>query len=134
MIEWRIGWVVAILQLLTALSLFGVLWAPWNWLVLPQPMTTAGRLTMIASLLFISLPIIAVTKLWRRKISAFYAMAAFPIMAFVFGTVPIPYASVFYSSDISLNSWVIGIVDALAVIFAIILLLSCRRRSIKPPY
>ncbi len=100
--SWRTAQVFAVLQLLTAFALHGV-YTNQLWHLSPdQTMSLKGVAVSVAAFLFILLPFAAVTGLFRYKRWGYYALILFPLVAIVFGTIPIPYASYFFSSDILL--------------------------------
>jgi len=126
---WRIGWLIAILQGLSTLSLPGLYVEPWSWfLVIGTPLVVKSLL-FVANILFITLPIAAALALWKRNRLAFIALAAFPITAWVFGTVPVPLLSNLYTTDVSINNWIITIVDGIAVLVGVYMFALTRREA-----
>lgn len=86
---------------------------------------------ILAALLFIVLPIAAVIGLARSKRWGFYPLIVFPLTAIVFGTIPVPYASHFFSSNIQFTSVIIVVVDVALVGFGIALLMLSRGRVVR---
>lgn len=118
-----IGVVLAALQLATSVSLYGVFWDPWRWFQVSSASIAFQTAMFTASLLFILLPIAAVAGVWHHRKVGWYALCGYPAIAWIFGTVPIPFASYVYSADIRLNSVAITIVNVLAIIVGIALLM-----------
>lgn len=125
---WRTAKAVAVLQLLTALALHGVYTNPWIRIAVSQGISLIDGVMILAALLFILLPIAAVIGLARHKRWGFYPLIVFPLTAFVFGTIPIPYASYFFSSNIHSNSVIIVIVNVALIGVGIALLIFSRAR------
>ena len=119
---WRIAQVLAVLQLLTVIALHGVYTSQWGRLTADQVMPLVDRAVLVAALLFILLPIAAVIGLFRYRRWGFYPLILFPLVAIVFGTIPIPFASMFFSSDVQFTSKVIVVVNSIFVIVGVALL------------
>ena len=119
---WRTARVLAALQLLTAVALHGVYTSEWGRLTSDQVVPLLQRSVSGAAILFILLPITAVIGLFRYRRWGFYPLILFPLVAIVFGTIPIPFASTFFSSDIHLMSIVIVVVNTILVIAGVVLL------------
>ena len=128
---WRTAQVLAVLQLLTALALHGVYTNPWIRVSVSQGPSLLDAAMIFAALLFIVLPIAAVVGLVRNNRWGFYPLIVFPLTAIVFGTIPVPYASHFFSSNIQLNSVIIVVVDVALVGFGIGLLMLSRSRDVR---
>lgn len=126
-----IGLVLGALQLATSVSLYGVFWEPWRWFQVASLFGVVQVAMFVASLLFILLPIAALLGIWLHRGFGWYALCGFPVIAWIFGAVPIPFASYAYSEDIRLNSIGITIVDALAIAVGVTLLMKQRARPNK---
>lgn len=79
-----------------------------------------------ASFLFLVLPIAAVYGLFRNNQWGFYPLIVFPIVAAIFGAIPIPFVAHLYSSDVLFMSKVIIIVDLVFVGIGVFLLRDAR--------
>ena len=119
---WRIAQVLAILQLLTAIALHGVYTSQWWPSASDQVATLLDWAVFVAAILFILLPISAVLGLLRYRRWGFYPLIAFPLVAMVFGTIPVPFASLLFTSNIELMSVLIVAVDLFLVAVGIGLL------------
>ena len=118
---WRTAQVLAVLQLLAALALHGVYTRQWSLLTTDQVMPFLDKAVSIAALLFILLPIAAVLGLFRYSRWGYYPLIAFPLVAIVFGTIPIPYASHFFGSDIKFMSNIVVAVNVVLVSVGVVL-------------
>jgi hypothetical protein len=125
---WRIAKVLAILQLLKALELHGAYTIQWARLTSDQAMSPADWAVAFASFLFLLLPIVAVLGLFRNNQWGFYPLIVFPIVAAVFGTIPIPFVAHFYSSDVVFMSKVIIVVDLVFVGIGVLLFRNARAK------
>ena len=123
MIYWRVGWVLAILQVLCALFMTGLIWTPLTWFEVVDATLLWQFALFTANILFLALPMIGLVGMLRRSRIGFIAIAAFPIPAWVFGTMPLPFSSSLLPFSIPTNSWVISIVNALAVVIGVMLYL-----------
>jgi hypothetical protein len=85
-------------------------------------MSLLDRAVSVAAILFILLPVAAVVGLCRYRRWGFYPLILFPLVAIVFGTIPMPFASFLFSSDIHFMSKVIVVVDSILVIVGVALL------------
>ena len=127
MIYWRVGWVLAILQILCAVFMTGRLWMPWTWFDVVNATLLWQLALFTANILFLILPVIALVGMLRRRRFGFMAIAVFPVVAWVFGTMPIPFSSEVLPFAIATNSWIISIVNALAVVIGVTLFLRTRK-------
>lgn len=109
---WRIAQGLAVLQLLTAIVLHGVYTSQWARLTTDRVLPLVDLAVSIAAVLFFLLPITAVFGLLRHRRWGFYPLILFPLVAIVFGTIPIPFASLLYSSDVELMSKVIVVINS----------------------
>ncbi len=125
---WRIAKVLAILQILKALELHGAYTIHWARLTSDQAMSLADWAVAFASLLFLVLPIAAVYGLFRNQQWGFYPLIAFPIVAAVFGAIPIPFLAHFYSSDVVFMSKIVIVVDLVFVGIGVLLFRDARAR------
>ena len=125
---WRIAKVLAILQILKALELHGAYTIQWARLTSDQAMSLADLAVAFASLLFLVLPIAAVYGLFRNQQWGFYPLIAFPIVAAVFGAIPIPFLAHFYSSDVVFMSKIVIVVDLVFVGIGVLLFRDARAR------
>ena len=112
---WRVSQILAVLQLLTAFALHGVYTSQWGWLSADNVMTLLDKSVSFAALLFILLPVAAVIGLFRCQRWGYYPLIVFPLVAIIFGTIPFPYASYFFSSDIQFMSKVIVAINVILV-------------------
>ena len=126
---WRIAKVLAVLQLLKALELHGVYTVQWARLTSDQVMSLADWAVAFASLLFLVLPIAAVFGLFRNNQWGFYPLIVFPIVAAVFGAIPIPFIAQLYNSDVVLMSKVIIVVDLIFVGIGVLLFRDARAKT-----
>ena len=121
-LAWRIAQALAVLQLLTAITLHGVYTSLWGRMTTDQIVPLLDIEVSVAAILFILLPIAAVIGLFRYRHWGFYPLILFPLVAIVFGTIPIPFASFSFSSDIQFTSKVIVVIDLILVIVGVALL------------
>jgi hypothetical protein len=125
---WRIALVLAVLQLMASIALYGVYWAPWSWFEVVGQSTLNNSLMFLASLLFIALPVAAVFGILRNSRLGLIALSIYPAVAWMFGAIPVPFASAFFTEDIGFNSLIITIVDGLAILLGVVLLAKCQPR------
>ncbi len=97
---WRIAQVLAALQLFKAIELHGVYTNLRSWLSTDQVMSLLNWALSFAGILFVLLPIAAVIGLFRYRRWGFIPLIVFPLIAIVFGAIPIPFVSYLYSSDV----------------------------------
>ena len=95
---WRVAQVLGMLQLVKALELHGIYTVLWAQLTGDQPMTLQGWGLSLASMLFLLLPIIAVIGLFQRRRWGFYPLIVFPLVAVVFGAIPMPFLASYLRS------------------------------------
>jgi hypothetical protein len=126
---WRVAQVLAILQLLKALELHGVYTILWARLTTDQPMLLLDWAVSLASVLFLLFPIAAVIGLFRRRRWGFYPLILFPIVAVVFGAIPVPFAAHLYSSDVYFMSKVIIVVNLIFIGVYVLLFRDSRPRT-----
>lgn len=108
---WRTAKVLAILQLLKALESRGVYTIQWARLTSDQAIALVDSAVVFAALLFWILPIAAVIGLFRGSRWGFYPLIIFPVVAAVFGTIPIPLVAHLYSPDVVFMGKVIIVVN-----------------------
>ena len=125
---WRAAQVLAILQLLKAFELRGAYTIQGLRFTSDQAMSLLDWAVSFAAFLFLLLPIAALIGLFRFSRWGFYPLIVFPIVAAVFGAIPIPFAAHLYSSDVYFMSKVIIVID---LIFVGIGVLLCRGSKAK---
>lgn len=125
---WRIAKVLAILQLLKALELHGAYTIQWSRLTSDQAMSLIDWAVAFASFLFLVLPIAAVYGLFRNNQWGFYPLIVFPLVATIFGAIPIPFVAHLYSSDVGFMSTMIIAVNLVFVGIAVLLLRDARAK------
>lgn len=118
---WRTSQVLAILQLLKALELRGAYTIQWLRVTSDQAMSLLDWAVSFAAFLFLLLPIAAVIGLFRYSRWGFYPLIVFPIVAAVFGAIPIPFTAHLYSSDVYFMSKVIIVIDLFFVGIGVLL-------------
>jgi len=127
----RISMILAALELITAVSIYQIYTLPFriyggdNYWSLP----ILG--TNILSLLFLLIPILAFILILKNKAVGFLFLGLFPVVAYIFGVIPIPFANYLYTSNPELNTIFITIIDIMAIILALWLYLSIKKRSNK---
>lgn len=119
----------AILELLSALPWYGVYTSPIAFYGSSGYWSALSLGTNLLAIFFLLLPILAVVGLLSGWRTAFLWMGLYPVVAFLFGVVPIPFATHLYSSDKMLNTYLIGAIDILAVLITCWLYWSSRKRS-----
>ena len=131
----RIALALAILELLSAVPLYGIYTMPvafFNTEGYWRPLTVGLN---VLGVFFLLLPILAVLGLLRGWRSSFLWMGLFPVAAWVFGAVPIPFAKqLFYTADVVFNSYLITAIDGLAIAITYILYRSILTRSNPTPH
>ena len=105
---WRAAQVLGVSQLMKALELRGVYTMLWAQLTADQPMSLQGTALSLASVLFLLLPIMAVVALVQRRRWGFYPLFLFPVVATVFGAIPIPFVASFFSFNL-MSEFIIGL-------------------------
>lgn len=123
MIYWRVGWVLAILQALCVAFMSGLIWTPLTSFEVVDAALLWKFALFTANILFLVLPVVALAGMLRRNRMGFIAMAAFPVPAWVFGTMPLPFSSALLPFTVSTNSWIITIVNTVAVAIGVVLYL-----------
>jgi len=81
-----------------------------------------------ASFLFLVLPIAAVFGLFRNNQWGFYPLIVFPIVAAVFGAIPIPFVAQLYSSNVVFMSNAIIVINLVFVGFGVFLFRDARAK------
>ena len=125
---WRIARVLAILQLLKALELHSAYTIQWARLTSDQVMSLADWAVTFTSFLFLVLPVAAVYGLFRSNQLGFYPLIVFPIVAAVFGVMPIPFVAHLYNSHVVSMSKVIIVVNLVFVGIGVLLFRDARAK------
>ena len=125
---WRIAQVLAVLQLVKALELHGVYTFELIRFTSDQPMSLFDWAISFASVLFFLLPIATVIRLFRHSLWGFFPLIIFPIVATIFGAIPVPFSTYLYSSDVHFMSKVIIAVNLVFVGIGVLLFKDSRAR------
>ena len=127
----RIAIIFAAIELVTALTKYGIYTMPIRFYGMEGYWSLPSLGTNLLGILFLALPITAIISLLKGKNIGFLWMGLFPIVAFVFGVVPIPFANYLYSSNVNINTVFIAIINILAVTISLWLYRSMKVRSNK---
>lgn len=113
-------WIFIVLEMATALTKYGVYLMPIEMLLDFHYIDWTPTLMIVSALQlsFLMIPFLAFVSFLLKSRLTYLWLALFPIIAFVFGIVPIPFANHLYTSNVHLNSVFIGIIDILAAYVA----------------
>lgn len=125
----KIALVIAILELLSALPFYGIYTMVIRFYGATNYWTPLLIGTSLLGLAFLVLPLLAVIGLWKDWRSSYLWMGLYPVVAFLFGVVPVPFANYLYTDNSALNTVFIGIANLCVVILAIWLFLQTRASS-----
>ena len=106
---------LAILELLSALPLYSIYTSPIRFYGLVGYWSAPSLAGNILAVLFLLIPALAVIGQLRKWKTAFIWLGLYPFVAFMFGVVPIPFATHLYTADKALNTYFIAGVDILWV-------------------
>ena len=125
----RVGQLLVALQVIKTLELHAAVVFSIKQLVSDQPMMLADWTVLAAGLLLFLLPVVALIGLIRNRVWGFLPIVAYPLVATVFGAVPVPFLHHFYLDDIELMNSVIIIADLMFAALALYLYVGARTRA-----
>lgn len=113
----KIALIFMLVELVTALTKYGVYTWPFKMLFGDAYVDWSAVQILVTTnqIMFLLLPFMAVVLFLKKSKFAYLYAALFPLSAFIFGIVPIPFANYLYSSNVHINSIFIAIVDLGAV-------------------
>ena len=108
----RIAFGLAVLELLSALPLYGIYTSPFRLYGADGFWSVISIVGSGLSILFPLLPFLAVIAFMRWR-TRFLWLGLYPVVAFLFGVVPIPFATHLYTADKMINTYFIAAIDVL---------------------
>lgn len=120
---------LSLLEIVTALSYPAIYSLPFRTFGSMGYWAAVSLATHALALLFLLVPILGLAGAVRGSRIAFLALGLWPVIAFSFGVIPLPFGHFLYTNDPAINTVIIGVVDVLALAAAIWLFLAGRPRS-----
>jgi hypothetical protein len=111
----RVAFGLAVLELFSALPLYGIYTSPIRFYGADNFWSLISLAGNGLSVLFLLFPVLAVIGFMRRWRTRFLWLGLYPVVAFLFGVVPIPFATHLYTADKMLNTYFIAAIDILWV-------------------